>query len=85
MDAKLTEQQLTEVKEALFRGEKISAIKIYRQATGAELSVAKAAVDKLEAELRAASPENFKRPERRGCLGMVLLLVVALAMMFYWL
>ena len=76
MDDPLTAEQMAEVKEAIFRGQKIAAIKIYRGATGTGLADAKAAVEKLEAELRATSPEYFKKSERRGCLGVLVLLVV---------
>jgi hypothetical protein len=73
MDSPLTEQQMTEVREALFQGNKIAAIKIYRQAAGTELSVAKSAVDAIEKELRQTAPESFQHPERRGSLGLVLI------------
>ena len=79
MDNTLTNEQMTEVKEALFRGQKIAAIKIYRKATGTGLSEAKGAVEKLEVELRAAAPYDFKQPERSGCLGVAVLLLGALA------
>ena len=68
----------------LFAGRKIEAIKHYRTHTGARLATAKAAVEALEAELRAREPGRFTAtpvPAGRGCLiGMVLLIAVALAL-----
>ncbi|MFA6543671.1 MAG: ribosomal protein L7/L12 [Limisphaerales bacterium] len=63
---------------ALFAGEKIRAIKLYREQRGCELKDAKDAVDKLEAGLRATAPEKFSAaPKKSGCLltlaGLVLL------------
>jgi hypothetical protein len=53
------EDSLTQIKEALFRRQKITPIKLYREFTGAGLAEAKAAVERLEAELRAAEPDRF--------------------------
>ena len=73
MNTPISGDQLALIKEALYRGRKIEAIKKYRRATGMGLAEAKAAVEKLEEELRATRPENFlPQPERRGCLGLVL-------------
>ena len=74
MNIFVPEDKLTLIKEALYRGRKIEAIKIYRKATGMGLAEAKAAVETLEAGLRATEPQNFlAQTERRGCLGLVLL------------
>jgi hypothetical protein len=59
MRESIPEEPLARIKEALFRGEKIEAIRLYRDCTGAGLIEAKAAVEQLEAELRAAVPESF--------------------------
>ena len=64
------------IREAIFRGQKIAAIKSYREATGLSLAEAKEAVERLEAELRSSSPTEFKNVESRGCLGLVLILIV---------
>jgi ribosomal protein L7/L12 len=67
------EEQARQVREALFAGNKIQAIKFYREQTGVGLKDAKDAVEKLESELRAASPGQFaKSPAPRGCGAMVL-------------
>ncbi len=59
MNTPLPEEMLALIKDSLFRGRKIDAIKFYRDCTGAGLADAKAAVERLEAELRAVSPEKF--------------------------
>ena len=58
------------VSQALLAGRKIEAIKLHRGETGASLAEAKAAVESIEAELRAASPERFTGPPARGCLSI---------------
>lgn len=64
--------KLGAIKELLFSGQKIAAIKLYRKTTGTGLAEAKDAVEKIEAELRGASPEKFKAaPAGKGCLGVV--------------
>lgn len=72
------------IKASLFHGQKIDAIQLYREATGLGLTEAKAAVERLEAELRASSPTEFKKVESRGCLGVVLMLVLVAAGVLYF-
>ena len=55
----IAEEPLARIKDALFRGRKIDAIRLYRECTGSGLAEAKAAVDTLDAELRAAEPDRF--------------------------
>lgn len=59
MSIQVPDDTLVEIREALFRGQKIQAIKLYREYTETGLAEAKAAMDELEAELRSASPEQF--------------------------
>jgi len=56
------EEQASSVKEALFSGQKIQAIKLYREQTGVGLAEAKDAVETLEAALRTTSPGLFTKP-----------------------
>jgi len=56
------EEQANRVKEALFAGQKIQAIKLYREQTGVGLAEAKDEVEKLEATLRTTSPGLFTHP-----------------------
>jgi hypothetical protein len=48
-----------QIQAALFRGQKIEAIRLFRECTGAGLAEAKLAVEQLEAKLRAAEPDRF--------------------------
>ena len=59
MGASIPEESMAPIKEALFQGRKIEAIRLYREYTGTGLGEAKPAVERLEAELRAAEPDKF--------------------------
>lgn len=60
------------IEEALFTGQKIHAIKLHREATGSGLGEAKDAIDALDLELRAKSPERFlAKAQSPGCLGAI--------------
>ncbi len=77
---------LAPVAELLFKGEKISAIKLYRDQVkpGAGLKESKEAVEQLEAGLRAQHPEKFTAKAKSGCaaiLAMLAVLVVVLVWM----
>ncbi|MBM3846681.1 MAG: hypothetical protein FJ405_10420 [Verrucomicrobia bacterium] len=56
----------------MFRGEKIEAIKLFREAMSCGLAEAKDAVERMETELRQSHPERFQRPVSRGCGSMLL-------------
>jgi hypothetical protein len=58
---KLTPEQLTTIGNAIYAGNKIEAIKIYRTATGNDLKDSKDAVENLAAELEAGNPAMFAR------------------------
>jgi hypothetical protein len=73
----LPKEKLDPIKEAIFSGQKITAIKLYREATGAGLADAKNDVEKIEAELRGTAPEEFKLKAAaagKGCLNVVAVL-----------
>ena len=57
--ASIPEEPLARIREAVYRGQKIEAIRLYREWTGSGLAEAKAAVERLEAEWRAADPDRF--------------------------
>ncbi len=64
------EGQAEAIKQALFRGEKIEAIKLYREQTKLGLAESKVAMEALEAELRKTQPESFAKPATpagKGC------------------
>lgn len=67
------DEQWKLIKDALRAGNKIEAIKIYREATKCQLVDAKQAIDKLHDELHAADPQSFPKP--KGCFGIVVLAV----------
>lgn len=74
---------LAPVAELLFKGDKISAIKLYRVQVepGSGLMEAKEAVERLEAGLRAQHPEKFTAKAKSGCAGVlaiIAMLVIAL-------
>lgn len=60
------------VDEALFRGQKIEAIKRYRTVTNCDLKTAKDAVELRERELRQQYPSRFV-DKPAGCPSVVLL------------
>lgn len=80
----LSDAQHQEIAAALYKGNKIAAIKLYRAAAGGDLAGAKAFIERLEAELREKNPEAFTQPatSKGGCLG---LLVGALSLGAFWL
>jgi hypothetical protein len=51
---------LRTIKDALFAGRKIEAVKLYREYSGMGLKDAKDAVEELEKKLMAESPERFQ-------------------------
>ena len=61
------------IREALFAGNKIQAIKLHREQTGIGLKESKDAMDKLETELRAAYPERFSKPPAKGCFAVIVI------------
>jgi hypothetical protein len=75
----LNDQQRQQIEAELFAGRKISAIKLYRDATGTGLAEAKHAVEDIEVDLRRQNPERFISQPRAGCLGLVMLVALILA------
>jgi hypothetical protein len=74
-----------QIKEDIFNGRKIDAIKKYRAITREGLKESKDFIEALEVELRATSPEKFTVPPRgKGCgaaiLCVVLIVVIASAL-----
>jgi hypothetical protein len=86
MNTEIPDEKLAAIKEALFRGQKIQAIKLYRNSIESGLAEAKTAVEKLEADLRTTSPEKFSaKPLSVGSFGvlMVVFLVVIAAFLLW--
>jgi hypothetical protein len=80
MNMPIPDDKIAALEQALFRGNKIEAIKIHRECTGLGLKESKDAVDALEVELRTRVPEKFTAPPRgKGCLGAAAFLAVIFA------
>ncbi len=80
----IPESEAAKIREFVFAGRKIEAIKLLRQAAGLQLVDAKTVVEKLEAELRQTSPEKFTAKSGSGCtvrfsVFLIGLLIVLLA------
>jgi hypothetical protein len=73
-----------EIREAIFAGQKIRAIKLYREVSGAGLKEAKDFVEALAAELYARSPEKFTTAPASGCGTAAALLLLAPAVAWLW-
>lgn len=74
----------------IFAGQKIQAIKVYREYSGMGLKESKDFVESLETELRTQQPGRFTAPPAgKGCLGMLVvfgigtLAVVVVAVMVF--
>ena len=62
----LTPEQLSAISNAIYSGNKIEAIKLYRSATGEDLKDSKKSVEKLTAELMTQNPTRFARQRRQS-------------------
>ena len=87
--AQLTDKEREPIEAAIFAGNKIEAIKFFRDAVpGTGLADAKSKVEAMETQLRAAHPEKFTAPAKKGgCLGVMagitLVLAAAALMVFF--
>jgi hypothetical protein len=88
MDQNPPSGELEAVREALRRGNKIGAIKLYREATGLGLKEAKDAVEAMESGGSPGSPAGSGAPlsredpfgrKKAGCLGLLAALALVLA------
>ena len=73
MADELSDEQIEEISEALAGGNKIEAIKIYREATGKGLKDAKDFIDALIPKLIEQDPEKYDKIAKTGggCASMV--------------
>ena len=92
MSSPLSSDAQQRIHEALYRGSKIEAIKIYREVTLVGLAEAKHAVEQIEAELRGQAPTSLPYrelppPAAPPVLGCTLLIVamgvIALAVLYF--
>ena len=83
---RLPDEQIQAIRDALFRGNKIQAIKDYREATGLGLAESKAFIDALERRLRQEEPAQFAAATKKaGCVGVIVLAVLATTSARWWL
>ena len=66
MASEPTSEQLALIHNAIYAGNKIEAIKLYRTATGKDIKDSKDAVEKLAVELEAKNPAVFAKQRRQG-------------------
>ncbi len=71
-----TTEQWQQIEAELFAGRKIQAIKLFRAATGCDLTTAKTTLDEHETALRQSDPDKFQAPSS-GCGSAALLLTGA--------
>ena len=82
--------QADPIDQCIMRGEKIMAIKLYRERYQVGLKEAKDAVDARENVLRASAPESFQQPPLGGQsssgpgAGFIFLMVLLLLGLIYW-
>ncbi|MST00822.1 MAG: hypothetical protein EXS29_05880 [Pedosphaera sp.] len=77
MEPQPNDPRLQEIHAAILAGQKIQAIKLWRELTGAGLAEAKESIERITEEARAKNPKEFaQQPQPKGCL------VAAVAMIF---
>ena len=74
MALELTPEQKQSFAEAVYAGNKITAIKQLREVSGLDLKDSKEIIDRLESELRVAHPERFARSRKSGCFVLLILM-----------
>lgn len=90
MDEPLPQDVSDRIKDALSQGRKVEGIKIYRSCTGANLTAAVHAIEKLQGAGGQRPPRKFGRsPGSPGPAGIVLTLligvIILIAIVLAWL
>ena len=62
-----TDADFQKIKDLIFAGNKIGAIKAYRKLMAADLAEAKSAVEEMTVELKESEPERFQQAAGKGC------------------
>ena len=78
MEPQPSDPRLQEIHDAILAGQKIQAIKLWRELTGSGLAEAKQAIERLTDEARAKTPEKFANtPDTlpKGCTIAILIAV----------
>ena len=74
MDNKLSTEENEAINDALLRGQKIEAIKLYREASGNDLKASKEFIDALSVKLADQDPEKYaKLAKGSGCASVILI------------
>ncbi len=75
--------KLQEIHDAILTGQKIQAIKLWRELTGSGLAEAKTAIERLTAEAQAKNPEKFTAPLAaslpKGCTAIIVAIAILTA------
>jgi hypothetical protein len=72
-----------QIEQFLFQGQKVDAIKLYREVAGCQLVDAKNAVEAMEKELRKTKPGSFVTRSSSGDAFRILLIAMALGALAY--
>lgn len=75
MANEMSAEDMQRVNEAIFSGQKIQAVKLYREATGGDLKDAKDFVDELTAKLREEHAGKFSASTGKCCSSAALVLL----------
>jgi hypothetical protein len=62
-----TDADFERIKDLIFAGNKVGAIKAYRMTMGVGLAEAKSAVEEMTTELKTTAPERFRSAAGKGC------------------
>lgn len=70
---------LEEIRKLIYAGQKLEAIKRYREARATSLYDAKQFIEQLTDDLKQKSPEKFSIRSTTGCAGVLALVSITLA------
>jgi Ribosomal protein L7/L12 C-terminal domain len=85
MDPCLSDEQIAKLSSLISKGQKIEAIKFYREATGLGLKEAKEAIEQLERSSGPSQPEKLTvNPQSKGCLGVLVFGLLCFGLVSYW-
>lgn len=82
--AELSPEQWGEIEKALASGNKLGAIKLFRQYAGVDLHAAKQAVEAHLAQLQMIAPEIYKAKASGGCAGRAAMVLLAVGLGIVW-
>lgn len=78
-----TTEQWIDIENAIYAGRKIEAIKLFREASGADLKDSKELIEEHEASLHEQSPDKFVQKKGGGCMTVLCVTLPTLASIFY--